>query len=706
VWAFGCVLYEMLTARRAFNADEVSDTLALVLMKDPDWEALPAGTPSAIRRLLRRCLAKDRQVRLPDIGSARLEIDEARSEPQTVAIVGGASGAVNHKGSSVAWSIAVAMAAALGALAAWAIFNARATDRLVTRVLLGVSPAERLLSGFRGDGSAAQGRPSRTAMAISPDGRSIVFSAERDGRVQLYLRRLGQLDASPIQGTESASNPFLSPDGQWLGFQANGALYRMPLGGGPPVELCKVELLYGASWTRADQIVFAQQRGGLLQLPSVGGTPREITTLDASTGEVSHRLPHVLPNGTTVLFTVTRSAFPAWDDDTFIVAQSLVTGQRKVLVEGADARFVSTGHLLYLRRGLLMAVPFDSQRLEITGTPVGVVADVMQAAGIQPVQVDTGAGQFAVSASGSLVYATGGIFRQDRWSLVWRDRTGKAEALDLPPGAYLSPRISPDGTRIAFTTSSGDWDIAIYDLARKSLSRLPLNGEQSMALWTRDGSRLAFTSFLDGARGLFWRRADGSGAAEALATKQPGWPNAWTPDGSALIFENERKLWSLAVDGKSAPRPLQSPSSTASQAEFSYDGRWLAVNSGPGLQSNQIYVQPFPALDRQVQVSVEIGSRGAVWRGDGRELYYVETSSGDGSLKVKLMAVPIVTSPSFSAGTPRVLFEGPFRSDGPFRGYDVTPDGQRFIMVQEVAVPPARVSQMVLVQNWTEELKR
>jgi hypothetical protein len=464
-----------------------------------------------------------------------------------------------------------------------------------------------------------------------------------------------------------------------------------------------VDFIVGASWSRSGQIVFGRLRGGLGQVSVNGGAPTEVTKIDAATGEYSHRLPQVLADGTTVLFTIMRSAFPSWDDDTIVVAQSLTTGQRKVLVQGADARFVVTGHLLYVRRGTLMTVPFNPERLELTGTPVGVAADVMQAAGIQPVQIDTGAGQFAVSDSGSLIYATGGMFRQDRWALVWMDRDGKEDPIDLPPGAYMGPRLSPDGTRVTFTETSGDWDIATYDLSRRSLSRLPMNGEQSMALWTPDGSRLAFSSFLDGTRRLLWRLADGSGAAEELTTQPGGRPQTWTSDGRTLIFveERERKLWSLSVDGKSAPLQLD----PSGQAALSDDGRWLAMSAGPTFDSTQIYVMPFPSLDRRVQVSNAASASNAAWRSDGREMYYMERVSDDGPLKVRLRVVPTATSPTFSAGTPRVLFEGAFRNDGPFRGYDVTRDGQRFLMVREVPVPPARVTRMVLVQNWTEELK-
>jgi eukaryotic-like serine/threonine-protein kinase len=303
------------------------------------------------------------------------------------------------------------------------------------------------------------------------------------------------------------------------------------------------------------------------------------------------------------------------------------------------------------------------------------------------------------------------VFRQDLWSLVSVDRAGKTEPLHLPRGSYLAPRISPDGTRVAFNTTSDDWDLMMYDLTRGLVTRMPMPEPQSVAVWSPDSSKVAFSTGLLQDAKLFVRSADGNGAAQLVM--DPGregsgpfspFANAWAPDGRSLIVQMRGGLWLQPFQEKAAPRAIVMP--PALEGEFSADGRWLAytvgrVRSPSVIPSNQIFVQPYPAMDRREQVAAE-GSRSPVWRRDGRELFYLETTD---PLKIRVMAVPVTTTPTFSAGTPHMLFEGPFRIDGPFRGYDVSADGQRFVMVRAAEQPGTHVSQMVLVQNWFEELK-
>ena len=372
--------------------------------------------------------------------------------------------------------------------------------------------------------------------------------------------------------------------------------------------------------------MFANARGGLLRVPAGGGTPTAVTTVQVDAGEVSHRLPHVLPDGETVLFTVLRAIFPDWDDTT-VVAQSLSTGTRKVLIEGgADARLVATGHLAYFRRGTLMAVPFDLRRIDVTGPAVAVVADVMQAANIRPNQIDTGAGQFAVSSAGSLVYATGGGFPQDRWSIVSTDRAGRSVALRVPPGMWQAPRISPDGRRLVFGANVvGDSDVWTYDVQRGAVTRVAMEGHQDTPVWTPDGSRIVISSGV--ARGGDMVVIDPDGRVPALRWfpfRSGGAPGSWTADGRELAFTasgliretgaRTRALWVASRDGKTEPRELLSE---AAIPDISADGRWLAYVSG---SPAQVYVQPYPALDHRVQVSIDGGSE-PVWRRDGRELF-------------------------------------------------------------------------------------
>jgi serine/threonine-protein kinase len=645
-----------------------------------------------------------------------LEIDEARTELASPSNRASTSAPPSARNWLPALVVAAAAIAAIGAIAVWMNTQRQPLDRRVTRALIAVTPADRLLTGFQLDASMGQGRPTRTAMVFSPDGRSIVFSAERQGRVQLYLRPLDQLDATPIQGTEGAMNPFFSPRGDELGFYSDGALKKVPLTGGPAVTLCQAGLIFGASWGVNDQIVFGVTRGGLQQVAASGGKPVAITKPQSD--EVSHRLPQILPDGETVVFTATTATFPSWDD-TRVIAQSLKNGQRKTLIEGgADARYVSTGHLVYLKRGTLMAVPFDLRRLEITGAPVGMVADVMQAANIQPIQIDSGAGQYALSPSGTLAYVNGGVFPQDRWSLVWVDRAGQVEPLNLAPGLYLTPRVSPDGKRIAYATSTGDWDIWTYDISRGVSSRLAMESDQSVPVWTPDSARLAFTSGFNGTGGgeLYIRNADGSGQPEKLGDGVKGWANSWTSDGKAMFFSAVAGLgnanaiatdtrtplaglWLWSRGDSGGVQPLVA--APALEGELSPDGKWLAYVSGRGEGTGQIYVQPYPALDRRELVGDGTAPK---WRNDGRELYYSHNVSGDGPLKIRVMAVAIAATPTLTIGTPKMLFEGPFRTDGPFRGWDVNADGQRFLMVRAVEHPQARITQMVVVQNWFEEL--
>jgi serine/threonine-protein kinase len=711
IWAFGCVLYEMLTGTRAFAGDEVSDTLAAVLRGEPDWTALPPSTPHAIRRLLRRCLEKDRRERLQAVGDARLEIKEALTAGNDDAAVAAPRASLARRFSPVLGAVVVtAFAVGVGT---WTLKpSPPAVQPFVTRSLIAVQPFDQRTLASPGEN---RGRPDRTAIALSPDGRTLVFIARRDAGVQLFVRPLDRLDATPIPGTEEADSPFFSPDGGWIGFWANGELRRVPLGGGPASAIGRVPgagvapRIFGASWGDGDVIVFATS-AGLWRVPVGGGRPEAVS--NPSEAEYAHYLPQILPGGEAILYTLAKAAF-RWDDAQ-IVVRSLVTGEQKVLIDdGADARYVPTGHLVFVRRGALMAAPFDLARLELTSAPVALIDGVMQAAHMGNTVNDSGAAQFAVSDRGMLIYATGGIAPDQERELVWVDRSGRVETLGAARREYSAPRLAPGGQRVAVFTqpsaASGNRRVWIYDVRRPTL--IPLTTEKepgSWDVWSPDGARIVFQSVIGGRQNLFWRSADGSGTPERLTTSEYiHVPSSWSSDGKALAFVQVSHpatgddIWVLDVGSADRrPRPVVQTPAADRFPSFSADGQWLAYTSNDSGRV-EVYVQPYPGPGPRTLVSTDGGGSPA-WRSDGTELFY---TVGAGNL-VRMMVVPVkATAAGFSAGTPRKLFEGRYLSTVPARGYDVTSDGQRFLMVQVLDPPQEPATELVLVENWFEELK-
>jgi Tol biopolymer transport system component len=705
IWAFGCVLYEMLTGRRAFEADDLSATIAFVITKEPDWSALPIDTPASIRKLLRRCLEKDRKRRLADIADASLEIEDALTTPPTEP---GADAAPARR----VWTLAVVflLGGVVAGIALWLATRPVERDGAtpVTRLLLDVRPAEQL--------GGVGGRPTRTSIALSPDGRSLAFSAVRGGQRQIYLRQLSELAATPIAGTDGGSVPFFSPDGQSLGYWASGELRKVSIGGGVPVTVSKIPNLsqvVGASWGSDGRIVFARITSGLWQVSAEGGMSEPLTSLDSAQGEVSHRLPHVLPGGDAVVFTVTRNRFPRWND-TELVVYSRRTGKRTVLIKGgADARYVATGHLIYVREGVLMAAPFDLTRLEVTGGSVGVIPNLMQAAYETGSGNDSGAAQFTVSQTGTLAYIPGGVAPQPNNHVILVDRTGRMEALSVPVGPFQQPRLSPDGKRFAVFTTGRDQDIWVDDMARSTFTRLTTEGRNASPVWTPDGTRIAYRSGIRGVDGLFWRPADGSGAAEPITLSERNLvPGSWSPDGQVLAFydlggppdNTGVDIWVVPMNGDRKPRSLLATPFFEGGVDFSPDGQWLAYESNESGR-REVYVRAYPGLGARQMISTA-GGMSPIWRRDGQELVYIVQASTGGDNEISVMAVPVTTQPVFRVGTARRLFAGRYLANVPARNYDVTPDGTRFLMVQGEGSPPITVTDIVLVQNWTEELKR
>jgi serine/threonine-protein kinase len=710
IWAFGAVLFEMVTGTRAFNGDDVQDTFIAIMRDEPEWARLPATLSPAIGTYLKRCLQKDLKQRVQAIGDVRLALEGAfeTAGPQAAGPATRPTSARALRWAALAGVFLVGATAA--AMIAW-VTRPVSVPPGTTRTLVSVAPTGQSL-GAEPPEQRVGGRPSRTAVALSPDGKTLVFGAIWGGDEQLYSRAMDQLSATPISGTSGGSSPFFSPDGRWVGFWAEGELRKVPLAGGPAVTLCRTAPLFGASWGTDGTIVFAAGRnGGLSRVSAAGGMPETLTTVQP--GEYSHRLPHVLPGGRAVIFTIAKA--PARWNDAQVVVRSLETGKQTVLIEGgADGRYVPTGHLVYVRLGTLMAAPFDPVRLAITGGAIGLLDGVMQSANNTAFNfmLDTGAAQLTVSDTGALVYVTGGVLPEARRSLAWVDRRGASQELPAPPRPYFAPRLSADGQHVAVFLMQSPRDVWSFDIARGTLSAVTVDGRSSYGIFSPDRKRMVFrsTSAGGGEDNLFWKAADGSGAAERLTTStRSQTPASWSPDRTTLAFVEEANpvgqfdIWVVSIADRKVRAVIQT-SANETSPEFSPDGRWLAYVSNQSGR-NEVYVQPYPGPGERHLISTNGGEQPA-WGGNGRELFYVQAGE-PGRQLMKLVSVRIGTSPTFLAGTPETLFESVNLASAWGRAYDVAPDGQRFLMAlnKEQPTNPAP-TQMIFVQNWFDELKR
>jgi serine/threonine-protein kinase len=702
VWAFGAVLFEMLSGSRAFRGEDGTETMAAVMKSEPNWNALPADLPAHVVTLIKGCLRKDRTARIGDMAVARFLLAQspamaASTQPRT----------------AVQWNIVVPVVVAallvgtlVGALVGWYLPRQRGTAARVTQLQMGVAPAEQLV------GSGITVRPARTAMALSPDGRSIVFAGARSGASQLYARPLDRAEAIGVSGTEGATGPFFSPDGQWIGFWVGGTIKKVPSGGGTPAVVGDVPARAGsaASWGDDDHIYFENSSAGISKISAAGGMPAVVTrgSADAFKGE-RHRLPHVLPGGDALVYTTMGP--DDWEATT-IVVHPLDGGERRTLVQGgADARYVTSGHLVYLKTGTLMAVPFDLDSLETDGAPVALVDGVMQSIN-QPVYEDeTGAGQFAVSSSGSLVYALGGLTPMRDTTLAWVDRKGVAKPLSaIPPGPFISLRLSPDGRRVAVAVRRGPRnrlsDLWVYDVDRGAPTRLTLDGG-NFPVWAPDGRRLVYAL-----GNLFTVNADGSSNPAPLTQPEDAqYPSSWARATNTLTFlqyfpSGNKGIWTLAMDGSSNVKPSQFLESRFElwHPELSPDGKLMAyVSTESG--TPEVYVQPFPGPGEKTRISTAFGFD-PLWTADGRELIFrAFTAEG----KQLFMSVPIRSISPFQFDAPRLLFEAKtneYDSTAPERGWDISPDGQRFLLAKPVTVADPPVTTLQVVLDWVEELRR
>ena len=585
IWAFGCVLYECLSGRRAFQGETITETVAAILKTEPDWALLSVETPPFVRSLLRRCLQKDPNLRLRDIGDARVEMREGLSEPPELIPVSQRFSLLRL----MSMGAAILVVGFLSGMAVMKYFRPAAspTSQPVVRFPVRLEPGC-WLDGARNPPPNGFDNPTRTAMAISSDGRFIVYSAVKENpgpqdKSRLYLRRLDQLEAKPIAGTEGSVRPFLSPDDRWVGFWADGKLMKVSVDGGVPVGLCDVWNPLGFSWGDDNRIVFVPDwSSGLSRVSADGGKPETLTIPDKSKDEDVHRLPHCLPAGRGILFTIMSSSF---DMNPRVAVLELTTRKWRTLLEdAADARYLATGHLAFVRQGRLMVAPFDLTKMELTGQPVPAIADVMQALNSEDGDFHTGDGQFSTSASGSLVYVPGGIFPDMENSLVWVDHKGKAEPIASFKAPFGSPRLSPDGRWIAYSTSGREKRVWVYDLKRGAVTGLTSDGAAMNAIWTLDGRRLAFGWSKIGNQNIWWQAADGSSQMERLVQSEGWqWPGSYSADGTTLAFfefgSNGNPLLLNMRDRKVTP--FLNSRFNGCYPEFSPDGRWMAYYSVP-----------------------------------------------------------------------------------------------------------------------------
>ena len=681
IFAFGAVLYEMATGRKAFEGKSQASLISAIMTSDPPTiVSLQPMSPPALDQIVKTCLAKDPDDRWQSAGDLGRQLKILQGGPQP-----GVAVPVIARPQRVGWRRTmpfVATAAVASLVAGMAVWTVTRPDppapRPATRFAVALPSTD--LLGISG-------------LALSPDGRNLVYMATRDGVEQLYRREMDQLEAVPIRGTEGAQFPFLSPDGASLGFFADGALKKVSLAGGPAVTLCDVPgARLGASWGPDDAIVFASgDAPGLMKVSAAGGVAEPVTTVDADQGEAGHRWLDVLPDGKAVLFTVWSTSL----DDARIAVRSMDTGEQRMLVDGTNPRYAPTGHIIFGRDGSLWAVPFDVDALEVTGpiTPV-----------LEGVQINGGGlALFTLAGDGSLAYVAAGV--QGGRMLTWVDREGQEEPLGAEARTYTDPAVSPDGTRVAVTVLDlENTDVWIWSLAGRTLTRLTFDPGFDLApLWTPDSARVVFRSLREGG-GLFWKAADGTGEVEPLMESPNAYALSWAADGRLVFAELTSggfDIGVLTVEGEPNRDVLLDSEFSEERPAVSPDGQWLAYESDQSGQA-EIYVRPFPNVnDGRWPISTD-GGEEPQWGPEGRELFYLAPDN--------LMVTQIETDPTFSWSTPERVFStsGYAVPLNAAHRYDIEPDG-RFLMLKPTTAETTdgdSSPEVIFVLNWFEELQR
>jgi eukaryotic-like serine/threonine-protein kinase len=676
IWAFGVVLYEMLCGAVAFPGEDLGDVLAAVVRAEPDWGRLPASTPSSVRTLLRRCLRKDKTLRLQSAGDARIEVYDALSAPDAEShVTDRVRPGAGRRSAMVFAAGGLLLGGLIAGTGTWALRPSPAQS--VSHLAIPLPEGQRL-------------PPLNTpVIALSSDGSQVAFIGEGASGQQIYVRPFNSAEAKAVPGTEGAASLTFSPDGKWLAFSGagnGGQLMKVSLSGGAPITICNAPNVEGVSWGDNDTVVFAATYGtrGLSKVSAGGGEPQTLTSMPkgGDAVEEAHRWPQVLPGGGAVLFTAwTRNL-----DNAQVIVQRLDSSERRVVLRGGTyARYVPTGHLVFVRGATLMAVRFDVARLEAVGEPVPLAEGVLL--------TSEGGAQFDVSNVGSLVHVPGGLQGSGR-QLVWVDRSGHEEQVGAPSRAYFTPRISPDGRKIAAAVQGANDDVWTYDTSRRTLTRSTFEARSISPVWTPDGKRIVYRSARAGTLNLFARAVDGSGAEERLTTSESNQtPLSVSRDGRWLAFGTaELDVWVTPLSGDRTPRPFVRTPFAEGGGAFSPDDAWLAYHSNESGR-NEVYVQPFPAGGAKVQISRDGGSFPR-WTA-GNELFFQNGT--------KIMFAKMVTKPALVAGEPEVALDG--QGYVTTAGFDVSPDGKRLLMIKE-AEQAASVTRIDVVLDWFDELAR
>ena len=688
IWAFGCVLYEMLTGRVAFDRDTVSDTIAAIIEREPDWSRLPADAPKPIVTLLRASLEKERRSRVADIGAASFVLDHAAQlaepvEAQVAALQQAPMPPLPLWRRATPIAVALGIGALIASAIIWLLYHPVPASVVRTTVTTSGSTAL-ALHGVDRD------------IAITPDGSRVVYR----GNNQLLVRALNRLEPTVLSGLGAPRGVFVSPDGQWVGFFDTVTMKKVAITGGPPVTVCTIEgVPRGATWSEDGTIIFATSSPatGLQRVSAARGEPIVLTKPDRERGEADHMWPEMLPGSGAVLFTITPAGGSIVNSKVAVL--DLQTGTSKVLIHGGShAHYLTTGHLVYGVEGTLRAVAFDLGDLEVVGTPVPVLEGVVTTA--------QGAADVGVSSNGSLIYVPRVSGMQ---TVVSVDREGRASPLPgLSPEAYRDVRVSPDGSRLALATQTDVWT---YDFVRATLSRLTTHpAPDTRPLWTPDGQRIVFTSTRAGYFEMFWRRADGTGSDERLLTRAKDLADlrgsGWSADGKQLVFTEmppnvQCAIGQMAIEQPSYVRVLVKGDFCSDWATVSPNGHWMAYESNVSGRQ-EIYVERYPDLGDRQQISTGGGTR-PLWSRNGRELFF---ASVDGRRMFALEVEPGTTT--LGAGRLQMLFEfAMLVPTGGTQPYDTAPDG-RFLIIRggQSDAGGDTASNLIVVLNWSEELKR